>query len=234
MSKHPKINIAIAKAISAARISKNNANSSGSAEPCHHLQNGDSPEVVEVPRVTANREGEVNIPFFPLNRSGKTKRQFEPQGDSVSFRLAHSSSSISPSALNPTNIDLPPTAMVDLPCDCDDACMTCHATPPPMDELLMCFTCFTLWHVPCLSRRPCVAGKRRWTCPDCPGDGDDTAVLPAPSARGDLVAGSHTIEANQGLPERKKQRHMELLAGSRSPPTNEKDDETGRETLREY
>ncbi|GLT63527.1 hypothetical protein SLA2020_360860 [Shorea laevis] len=105
-------------------------------------------------------------------------------------------------------------SIAQLPCDGEGACMRCKATPPA-EEILMCVTCVTPWHVACLAvPPPTLESTLQWSCPDCSGE-------PLPSAGGDttggssdLVAAIKAIEADDLLTEKEKARkRQELLSG---------------------
>ncbi|XXG80984.1 hypothetical protein AAC387_Pa09g1722 [Persea americana] len=100
-----------------------------------------------------------------------------------------------------------------LPCDAEGACMACKATPSE-EEKLICGTCATPWHVPCLSSPPpTLSSALQWECPDCSPAGDDPAAGPssAPSVDGGLIAAIRAIEADGTLTEAEKARKRQRL-----------------------
>ncbi|EHA8588617.1 putative E3 ubiquitin-protein ligase ORTHRUS 2 [Cocos nucifera] len=102
----------------------------------------------------------------------------------------------------------------DLPCDGDGVCMVCKATPPEA-EVILCRTCATPWHAPCLARPPeTLASVADWECPDCSPSA--AASIPAPiaalsGASGDLIASIRAIEADTSLTEEEKARRRQAL-----------------------
>nr|ADR79438.1 VARIANT IN METHYLATION-like protein [Liriodendron tulipifera] len=105
----------------------------------------------------------------------------------------------------------------DLPCDGDGICMLCKKSPSD-EEKLLCNTCATPWHVPCLSSPPqSLSSTLQWNCPDCsPAPSVDSK--PAPSVAGslsnDLISAVRAIEADESLnDEEKARRRQELMSG---------------------
>ncbi|CAA6660057.1 unnamed protein product [Spirodela intermedia] len=107
----------------------------------------------------------------------------------------------------------------DLPCDGDGTCMLCKRKSPE-EEAIVCSTCATPWHVPCLSRPPeSMASVSSWACPDCAapvsgGGGGFHGGRPAMAGvASDLVAAIRAIETNKGLTEQEKaKRRQELMS----------------------
>jgi E3 ubiquitin-protein ligase UHRF1 len=102
----------------------------------------------------------------------------------------------------------------DLPCDGDGDCMVCKAKRPT--ELVLCRTCVTPWHVPCLSSPPkTLADETNWLCPDCSASTEQMESAPAPSAgSSELIAAIRAIEADTTLSEMEKaRRRQRLMAG---------------------
>ncbi|PKA47594.1 E3 ubiquitin-protein ligase ORTHRUS 2 [Apostasia shenzhenica] len=116
----------------------------------------------------------------------------------------------------------------DLPCDADGACMACKVTPP-VGEALLCRTCATPWHVPCLSRPPeSLASTVDWNCPDCSLLTAEMAAkgpsAPA-SASAELVAAVRVIEADETLTEQEKARRRQFLLSGGNENINEASEE---------
>lgn len=91
--------------------------------------------------------------------------------------------------------------------------MACKATPSD-EEKLICGTCATPWHVPCLSSPPpTLSSALQWVCPDCSPAGDDPAAGPssAPSVDGGLISAIRAIEADGTLTEAEKARKRQRL-----------------------
>uniref|UniRef100_A0A0D9WBQ9 RING-type E3 ubiquitin transferase n=1 Tax=Leersia perrieri TaxID=77586 RepID=A0A0D9WBQ9_9ORYZ len=115
--------------------------------------------------------------------------------------------------------------MPDLPCDGDGVCMVCHAAAPSEVDLLLCSTCATPWHSPCLSKPPALADAAAWSCPDCSGD-----PAPAPAgggAGGQLVAAIRAIECDSTLSDQEKARRRQELLGGKAPAASDADDDDG-------
>lgn len=126
----------------------------------------------------------------------------------------------------------------DLPCDGDGDCMVCKAKRP--SEVILCRTCVTPWHVPCLSSPPeTLAAEADWSCPDCSAPAELVEAAPvAPSAgSSELIAAIRAIEADTTLSEREKaRRRQKLMAGggdegegSGSGGDDDEDGETAKE-----
>lgn len=107
---------------------------------------------------------------------------------------------------------------VQLPCDGDGVCMKCKATPSE-EEQLICKTCVTPWHAPCLASPPeSLASTVQWECPDCStmagGDGENTVTAAGGGPSDGLVAAIREIEADASLTEQEKaKRRQELVSG---------------------
>ncbi|KAJ4787021.1 Zinc finger (C3HC4-type RING finger) family protein [Rhynchospora pubera] len=102
----------------------------------------------------------------------------------------------------------------DLPCDGDGDCMVCKAKKPT--EVVLCRTCVTPWHVPCLSSPPqTLADEANWLCPDCAAPPEQVEAAQAPSAgSSELIAAIRAIEADTTLSEMEKARKRQrLMAG---------------------
>lgn len=117
----------------------------------------------------------------------------------------------------------------DLPCDPDGDCMICKKRVPE-EESIVCSTCATPWHAPCLSRPPeSLSSIASWECPDCaaPGPGHDLDVSAAPpaGAASGLVAAIRAIEADAGLTERQKARKRQELLSRRGPGLGGEDED---------
>lgn len=94
----------------------------------------------------------------------------------------------------------------------------------PEEESIVCSTCATPWHVPCLSRAPeSMATISSWECPDCttPVAGDDGGFhSERPATTGvasDLVVAIRAIEANKGLTEQEKAKRRQELMSKDAP-----------------
>ncbi|CAL0331402.1 unnamed protein product [Lupinus luteus] len=105
-----------------------------------------------------------------------------------------------------------------LPCDSDGICMFCK-TKPTILETLICNTCITPWHVPCLpvNHRPLnMPDAGKWVCPDClimstePVTGSNHG-----GGGGSLMAAVRVIQLDATLSdEEKDKKRQELLIGS--------------------
>ncbi|EHA8586919.1 hypothetical protein COCNU_scaffold001173G000010 [Cocos nucifera] len=105
----------------------------------------------------------------------------------------------------------------DLPCDGDGVCMVCKAAPPET-EVVVCRTCATPWHAPCLARPPeTLATVADWQCPDCSPSAVASTPAHLPAARsgasGDLIVSIRAIEADTSLTEKEKARRRQALVG---------------------
>ncbi|XP_073014032.1 E3 ubiquitin-protein ligase ORTHRUS 2-like [Typha latifolia] len=120
----------------------------------------------------------------------------------------------------------------DLPCDGEGVCMICKAAAPEA-EVMLCRTCATPWHGPCLSKPPeTLSGVVDWLCPDCslPDDlpiaGTGAAAAPSAGASADLIASIRAIEADGSLTEQEKAKRRQALHGGGATAG---DDESGEE-----
>ena len=114
----------------------------------------------------------------------------------------------------------------DLPCDGDGICMLCNKKSP-LEETLVCCTCATPWHVPCLSKPlESLPSLSSWECPDCaPSATGNVRVKPAATGvASDLVAAIRKIEANDGLTEKEKAKRRQDLLSKAVPSANENSD----------
>ncbi|KAL9295995.1 hypothetical protein ACSQ67_021891 [Phaseolus vulgaris] len=112
---------------------------------------------------------------------------------------------------------------MELPCDSEGVCMQCKAVPGE-EERLLCITCNTPWHLPCLSTPPStLAATTHWSCPDC-SNLDPHPPLPAPQ-RNDLVAGMLTIENDDSLTQTQKARKRQQLIAGKAPAQDDEDEE---------
>ncbi|XP_068636646.1 E3 ubiquitin-protein ligase ORTHRUS 2-like [Aristolochia californica] len=125
----------------------------------------------------------------------------------------------------------------ELPCDGDGVCMLCKKTPPE-EEMLLCKTCVTPWHVSCLTHPPeSMSSVLQWECPDCspvsPNTGNATQASSSVNTNvvaggnADLIAAIRAIEADKSLtdPEKAKKR-QELMSGG---VVSEDDTENGKQ-----
>src|SRR5262249_17240286 len=118
----------------------------------------------------------------------------------------------------------------DLPCDGDGVCMVCQ-TKAPEEEAVVCKTCATPWHVPCLSKPPeSLASVASWEGPDCappPAAGGGGGKAAPAGVASDLVAAIRAIEADAGLTEQEKARkRQELVSGG--APASDGEEEGGK------
>ncbi|KAE9607202.1 putative methyltransferase chromatin regulator PHD family [Lupinus albus] len=114
-----------------------------------------------------------------------------------------------------------------LPCDSDGICMFCK-TKPTILESLICNTCITPWHLPCLpiTNHPSnIADSHKWVCPDClinsiqpvtrsnhDGGGGGGGVG---GGGGSLMAAVRVIQLDTTLTdEQKDKKRQQLLIGS--------------------
>ncbi|URE16614.1 SRA [Musa troglodytarum] len=115
---------------------------------------------------------------------------------------------------------------VDLPCDADGRCMVCGAVPPSPAEVVLCRTCDTPWHAPCLSLPPeTLATAVNWECPDCSSPDGSGVVATVPGASSALIASIRAIEADQSLTEKEKAWRRQELVGGRVRVLVERDKE---------
>ncbi|KAG2398300.1 E3 ubiquitin-protein ligase ORTHRUS 2 [Vigna angularis] len=115
-----------------------------------------------------------------------------------------------------------------LPCDSEGACMQCQAVPGE-EERLLCVTCNTPWHLPCLSSPPTtLAATANWSCPDCSDIDPQPSPLPAP-LRNDLVTAMLTIENDDSLTQTQKAKKRQQLMTGKSPAQDEDDDDDDEE-----
>ncbi|KAL6011787.1 hypothetical protein ACLOJK_002252 [Asimina triloba] len=118
----------------------------------------------------------------------------------------------------PPPVSCAPMAHVsDLPCDGDGVCLACKRSPSEEEELV-CSTCGTPWHVPCLSKPPSsLSALPHWQCPDCsPPESGDRPLAPAGAlgAPSELIAAVRAIEADGSLTDKEKaRRRQELMSG---------------------
>ncbi|CAL9150791.1 unnamed protein product [Musa hybrid cultivar] len=115
---------------------------------------------------------------------------------------------------------------VDLPCDADGRCMVCEAVPPSPAEVVLCRTCATPWHAPCLSLPlETLATAVDWECPDCSSPDGSGVVAAVPDASSALIASIRSIEADQSLTEKEKAWRRQELVGGRGRVLVERDKE---------
>ncbi|KAJ4890635.1 E3 ubiquitin-protein ligase ORTHRUS 2 [Raphanus sativus] len=102
-------------------------------------------------------------------------------------------------------------------------CMRCK-TLPPTEESLVCRTCGTPWHVPCLSSPPeSLASTLQWECPDCSGEFDP---IPQPAGeRSDLVAAVRAIESDVSLTDEEKARKRQRLVSGKAVVEDDDDED---------
>ncbi|XP_045822619.1 E3 ubiquitin-protein ligase ORTHRUS 2-like [Trifolium pratense] len=111
--------------------------------------------------------------------------------------------------------------MAELPCDPDGICMVCKQKPLET-ETLVCRTCVTPWHVPCLPIVPTTILD--WECSDCSQPLDNinhVSDLPAPPIAGDLVSSIRAIENDTSLTDEQKAKKRQQLVGGSSKSTAE-------------
>ncbi|KAH1219634.1 hypothetical protein AAZX31_12G001200 [Glycine max] len=115
-------------------------------------------------------------------------------------------------------------SMQQLPCDSEGACMVCKGLPG-QEERLLCVTCDTPWHVPCLfAPPPTLSATARWLCPDCSILDSDVPPVPAP-ARNQLVAAMLAVENDASLTQHDKARKRQELLTGKAPADDDDDDE---------
>ncbi|XP_047166570.1 E3 ubiquitin-protein ligase ORTHRUS 2-like [Vigna umbellata] len=115
-----------------------------------------------------------------------------------------------------------------LPCDSEGACMQCQAVPGE-EERLLCVTCNTPWHLPCLSSPPTtLAATANWSCPDCSDIDPQPSPLPAP-LRNDLVTAMLTIENDDSLTQTQKAKKRQQLMTGKAPAQDEDEDDDDEE-----
>lgn len=106
--------------------------------------------------------------------------------------------------------------------------MQCKAVPGE-EERLLCVTCNTPWHLPCLSSPPAtLAATANWSCPDCSDIDPHSSPLPAP-LRNDLVTAMLTIENDDSLTQSQKAKKRQQLMTGKAPAQDEDDDDDEEE-----
>lgn len=102
--------------------------------------------------------------------------------------------------------------------------MVCKGLPG-QEERLLCVTCDTPWHVPCLfAPPPTLSATARWLCPDCSILDSDVPPVPAP-ARNQLVAAMLAVENDASLTQHDKARKRQELLTGKAPADDDDDDE---------
>jgi E3 ubiquitin-protein ligase UHRF1 len=108
-----------------------------------------------------------------------------------------------------------------LPCDSEGVCMVCK-NKPLETETLVCRTCATPWHVPCLPLLPTTILD--WECSDCSQpvhNINHVADVPAPPIAGDLVSAIRAIENDNSLTDEEKAKKRQQLVGGSAKSTTE-------------
>ncbi|KAK2385395.1 Zinc finger (C3HC4-type RING finger) family protein [Trifolium repens] len=111
--------------------------------------------------------------------------------------------------------------MEHLPCDSEGVCMICKQKPLET-ETLVCRTCATPWHVPCLPLLPTTILD--WECSDCSQpvhNINHVADVPAPPIAGDLVSTIRAIENDNSLTDEEKAKKRQQLVGGSAKSTTE-------------
>ncbi|RDX68712.1 E3 ubiquitin-protein ligase ORTHRUS 2, partial [Mucuna pruriens] len=109
-----------------------------------------------------------------------------------------------------------------LPCDSEGVCMVCSAMPG-VEEILLCVTCDTPWHAPCLSPPPSLADTASWLCPDC--SISDLEIPPAPApACNQLVSAMLAVENDESLTQQQKAKKRQELMTGKAPQVDEEDE----------
>ncbi|XP_020237674.1 E3 ubiquitin-protein ligase ORTHRUS 2 [Cajanus cajan] len=112
------------------------------------------------------------------------------------------------------------SSQTQLPCDSEGVCMVCKAVPGE-EERLLCVTCDTPWHVPCLSAAPpTLAATVGWSCPDCSILDSEVPPAPAP-VRNELVAAMLAVEKDASLTQDQKARKRQELMTGEAPVEDE-------------
>lgn len=103
--------------------------------------------------------------------------------------------------------------------------MVCKAVPGE-EERLLCVTCNTPWHVPCLSAPPpTLAATARWLCPDCSDPDPQLPTAPAP-VRNQLVTAMLAIENDTCLTQQQKaKKRQQLITGKPVADDDHQDDD---------
>lgn len=143
--------------------------------------------------------------------------------------------------------------MADLPCDADGMCMVCKVVPPD-EDVLLCSSCTSPWHMYCLNPPLSSVPFGDWECPDCsmpPAPPTSStpaaaaAAVPAAAALGSLpnaangtengmMARIRAIQADQSLTEAEKARkRQELMANHSAPAQNGKKAEVDAQTSKQ-
>lgn len=112
-----------------------------------------------------------------------------------------------------------------LPCDSEGACMVCKVVPGE-EERLICDTCATPWHVPCLSAPPAtLAATVGWVCTDCSNPDPEVAASSGAPVRNELVAAMLAIENDSCLTQQQKARKRQQLITGKGVAEAEDEDE---------
>ncbi|KAF3786689.1 E3 ubiquitin-protein ligase ORTHRUS 2 [Nymphaea thermarum] len=125
----------------------------------------------------------------------------------------------------------------DLPCDSDGVCMVCKVKPDET-ETLLCSTCATPWHGPCLASPPAsLSSVINWQCPDCsPPDANNGCPQPSVSVvagngeSNGLLAAIRAIQADDSLsePEKAKKRQELMTRNAKKGGEEEKGKKQGK------
>jgi len=115
-----------------------------------------------------------------------------------------------------------------LPCNSEGACMQCKAVPGE-EETLICITCNSPWHLPCLSSPPAtLAATVHWSCPDCSDINPHPSPLPSPLCN-DLVTAMLAIENDDSLTQTQKAKKRQQLMTGKAPAQDEDEEEEEEE-----
>lgn len=122
----------------------------------------------------------------------------------------------------------------DLPCDSDGVCMVCKVKPDET-ETLLCSTCATPWHGPCLvSPPPSLSSVINWQCPDCSPPTNNNGCTSGSAVAGNsesdgLLAAIRAIQADESLSETEKaKKRQELMTRNAKQGEEEKRKKQGK------
>jgi len=119
----------------------------------------------------------------------------------------------------------------ELPCDIDGGCMQCKGEPGE-EEKVVCMTCNSPWHLPCLSFPPSTPqAVTHWSCPDCSNVDPQPSTQPAPLSN-DLVNAVLKVQNDATLTETQKAKKRQQLMTGKAPPEDEEEEEENQSMLR--
>ncbi|KAK7263797.1 hypothetical protein RJT34_31394 [Clitoria ternatea] len=115
-----------------------------------------------------------------------------------------------------------------LPCDSEGVCMVCKVKPPE-EENLLCVTCNTPWHAPCVSDLPpTLASTNQWLCPDC---SNPDAHLSSSAPPNTLVAAMLAVENDASLTPNQKARKRQQIITGKEPAEEEEEEEQQKRSV---